>query len=207
MVDIKVNGKVYHVEMVETEEDKERGLQGITELPEDQGMIFCYDDIEDVSFWMAKTLIPLDIIFIDEDYEISKVVEGKPNDETPIIGKQVSYVLEVNAGSGIKPGDDIDLSGLDEEMEEEYEEDEGISEGTSEGLNPTMHVLAENGETQMELNGGERIFSRKNSRTLIHLAKKAYKSKKNVDYKTLGRKVFQYIHTQDTQEQQYTSIK
>ena len=206
MVEIKVNDRIYQVEVARTEEEKERGLQNVTELPENQGMIFCYDEPEDVSFWMDQTLIPLDIIFIDDDYEISKVVEGQPNDKTPIGGKQIIYVLEVNAGSGVQPGDVMDLSALDEEIDEEYEEDEGISEGTSEGVNPKMHVLSENGETQMELNGGERIFSRIHTRKLISLAKKASKSKKDGDYKKLGKKVFEYIDKQNTQKQEYTQV-
>lgn len=199
---IKVNDKIYTVKLAVTEQEKEIGLQNIENLPEDEGMIFCYEEPETVNFWMSQTLIPLDIIFIDEDYEISKVAEGQPNDETPITGKNVSYVLEVNAGSGIKPGDDIDLSALDEEMEE----DEGVNEGINEGDNPTMHVLSENGETQMELNGGERIFSRIHTRKLISLAKRASKSKKDGDYKKLGKKVFEYIDKQDTQKQEYTQI-
>ena len=37
------------------------------------------------------------------------------------------------------------------------------------------------GSTQMELNGGERIFSRKNTKTLIRMAKRADKSKADRD--------------------------
>ena len=61
--------------------------------------------------WMKNTLIPLDIIFINDDDEVIKVVQGIPNDETPIVKQDVSYVLEVNAKSGIKVGDELDLEG------------------------------------------------------------------------------------------------
>ncbi|MBQ2594190.1 MAG: hypothetical protein II567_13035 [Candidatus Riflebacteria bacterium] len=56
-----------------------------------------------------------------------------------------------------------------------------------------MKVIGPNGEVQMELEGGERIFSRKNTRTLIHMAKKADETKSNTDYKRLGNKMFSYI--------------
>jgi hypothetical protein len=39
-----------------------------------------------------------------------------------------------------------------------------------------MKVLAPDGSTQMKLQGGERIFSRKNTKILIKQAKKAYNS-------------------------------
>jgi len=45
----------------------------------------------------------------------------------------------------------------------------------------------------MELEGGERIFSRKNTRTLIRMAKKANETKSDTDYKRLGNKMFSYI--------------
>jgi hypothetical protein len=45
----------------------------------------------------------------------------------------------------------------------------------------------------MELWGGERIFSRKNTKTLIRMSKKANLTKKDSDYKRLGKKMFEYI--------------
>jgi hypothetical protein len=59
----------------------------------------------------------------------------------------------------------------------------------------------------MELKGGERIFSRVNSRALIHYAKKARKSKKDRDYMILGKKMFKYIDTQNRQTQEYVSLE
>lgn len=61
---IEIGNKKYNVKEARTEEEKEKGLQGITELPEDEGMLFFFDPPEDVSMWMKGTLIPLDIIFI-----------------------------------------------------------------------------------------------------------------------------------------------
>jgi len=48
MKEIKVHiaGKTYKVKLAETEEDKHKGLQGVTELPEDEGMLFIFDDEE-----------------------------------------------------------------------------------------------------------------------------------------------------------------
>lgn len=146
-------------------------------------MLFYFDPPEDVQFWMKDVEIPLDIIFIDEDQEVIKVQEGTPNDETFIEAPNVAYVLEVNAGSGIQVGDELDLG----------EEDKG----------PVMKVLAQDGSDQYELWGGERIFSRKNTKILIKKAKKADLSGDDRDYKSLGKYIFKCIKIQDERSPEY----
>lgn len=185
MITIKIGNKEYKVKEARTEEEKEKGLQGVTELPEDEGMLFYFDPPEDVSMWMKDTLIPLDIVFINDDEEVVYVGEGVPNTETQITVPDVAYVLEVNSGSGIQEGDELDF-------EEEGEDD-----------TPVMRVLAQDGSTQMDLWGGERIFSRKNTIVLIRKAKKANMSKDDKDYKALGRYMFKCIKGQDERPPEY----
>ena len=185
MVLIEIGNKKYKVQEARTEEEKEKGLQGVTELPEDEGMLFYFDPPEDVSMWMKDTLIPLDIVFINDDEEVVYVVEGVPNTETQMTVQNVAYVLEVNSGSGIQEGDELDF--------EEEDEDNA----------PVMKVLAQDGSTQMNLWGGERIFSRKNTVVLIRKAKKANMSKDDKDYKALGRYMFKCIKGQDERPPEY----
>lgn len=180
---IEVGNKVYNVEVAKTEEEKVKGLQGKTSLAPDEGMLFVYDEPDTIAFWMKDTEIPLDIVFINEDEEVISVKQGEPNDETLLEEDNVMYVLEVNQGSGIQPGDELDEV-----------DDEDV---------PTMKVLAPDGSTQMVLEGGERIFSRKNTKTLIKMAKRAYSSELDKDYKALGKKVFKYLHIQDTNTPEY----
>lgn len=185
MVLIEIGNKKYKVQEARTEEEKEKGLQGVTELPEDEGMLFYFDPPEDVSMWMKDTLIPLDIVFINDDEEVVYVGEGVPNTETQMTVQNVAYVLEVNNGSGIQEGDELDF--------EEEDEDDA----------PVMKVLAQDGSTQMDLWGGERIFSRKNTVVLIRKAKKADTSKDDKDYKALGRYMFKCIKGQDERPPEY----
>ena len=103
---IEIGDKTYNVKVAKTEEERAKGLSGITELPEDEGMLFYMDKPQKCSFWMKDTLIPLDIIFIDEDEEVISVHQGVPEDTTPITEDNVLYVLEVNANSGIKGGEE-----------------------------------------------------------------------------------------------------
>lgn len=178
---ITIGNKEYDVREAHTEEEKERGLQGINELPDDQGMLFFFEEPQEVSMWMKDTLIPLDIIFINEDNEVIKVAQGEPNDETPIIAQDTLYVLEVNKNSGVKEGDELEIQ----------------TEG------PVMKVLAQDGSSQMNLWGGERIFSRKNTVVLIRKAKKAALTNSDKDIKALGRYMFKCIKGQDERPNEY----
>lgn len=181
MTTIHIGDKEYNVKEAHTEEEKRKGLQGVTELPKNEGMLFFFDEPQEVSMWMQNTLIPLDIIFINEDDEVIKVVQGVPNDETPIVVQDTLYVLEVNVNSGIKEGDELEI------------EDDG----------PIMKVLAQDGTSQMSLFGGERIFSRKNTVVLIRKAKKADKTKSENDLRALGRYMFKCIKGQDERPAEY----
>lgn len=182
---IEIGDKEYNVEVARTEEEKIKGLQEKESLGENEGMLFIYDEPQELAFWMKDTAIPLDIVFIDEGGEVISVQQGQPYDETLLEEDGVMYVLEVNQNSGIQPGDELDI-----------EEDDDNKQ-------PVMKVLAPDGSTQMELEGGERIFSRKNTKTLIKMAKRAYSSELDKDYKALGKKVFKYLHIQDTNTPEY----
>ena len=182
---IEIGDKEYNVEVARTEEEKIKGLQEKESLGEDEGMLFIYDEPQELAFWMKDTAIPLDIVFIDEDGEVISVQQGQPYDETLLEEDGVMYVLEVNQNSGIQPGDELDIEEDDDDKQ------------------PVMKVLAPDGSTQMELKGGERIFSRKNTKTLIKMAKRAYSSELDRNYKALGKKVFKYLHIQDTNTPEY----
>lgn len=189
---IEIGDKEYNVTCAKTEEERIKGLQGVTELKEDEGMLFFFDEPQTVIFWMKDTLIPLDIIFIDEDMEVISIYKGKPESTIMAEEDNVKFVLEVNQNSGIKEGDELDI-----------EEDEEL---------PTMKVIAPDGSTQMELKGGERIFSRKQTKILIRKAKKAFKYKKdNEKYerycKSLGKYMFMAIKQQDEREPEYVELK
>lgn len=66
-----------------------------------------------------------------------------------------------------------------------------------------MHVLDENGKVQTNIEGDERIFSRKHTAKLLELAEKAHSSEADNDYKKLGMAMMRMIDKQDTQEQEY----
>ena len=183
MIYVKIGNKDYFVEEAKTESEKEKGLQGVRSLPDDSGMLFYFDDPQTVSMWMRNTLIPLDIIFINSENKVSKVHQGIPEDDTLVTQDNTKYVLEVNANSGVKIGDIFSIA------------EDG----------PVMKVLAQDGTSQMDLWGGERIFSRKNTVILIKKAKKAAETKDDKDIKALGRYMFKCIKGQDERPAEYVN--
>lgn len=190
MKTIEIGNKTYYVKIAKTEQEKIKGLQGVKELSKDEGMLFIYDEPQTVGFWMDKTEIPLDIVFIDGDYEVLSVYKGKPNDRTIVEEDNVKFVLEVNQNSGIEEGDELYID--DEESDSKL---------------PAMKVLAPDGSTQMELQGGERIFSRKSTKVLIRKAKKAERTKLDKDYKALGKYIFRELDAQDGRKPEYVTKK
>ena len=185
---IEIGDKEYSVRIAVTDQEQSDGLKNIDKLFDNEGMLFVFDKEDQVSMWMKDTTIPLDVIFIDEDYNVVKVQQGVPKSKELITSDNTKYVLEVNAGSGIKIGDELDY---DEEDEEEV----------------PMLVIGNKGKIQVELTGNERIFSRPNSKTIAKMAKKAYKTKEDKDYKALGKKIFKYIDIHNNQKEDFVEIK
>ena len=112
---IEISDKEYSVRIAVTDQEQSDGLKNIDKLFDNEGMLFVFDKEDQVSMWMEDTTIPLDVIFIDEDYNVVKVQQGVPKSKELITSDNTKYVLEVNAGSGIKIGDELDYDEEDEE--------------------------------------------------------------------------------------------
>src|SRR3989338_11589049 len=92
-----------------------RGLMFRSHLPENEGILFVFNDSNYRSFWMVNTSIPLDIIFISETGRIVDIQQMEPCRTIADYCKvyrsreKARYVLEVNRGfserNGIRIGD------------------------------------------------------------------------------------------------------
>lgn len=99
----------FQVEVVQTEEDVQKGLMFRSALEENSGMLFIFKDNRRHSFWMKNTLISLDMIWMDHTRKIIHIEENVPPckaDPCPTYtpAESASYVLEVNAGRVAKDG-------------------------------------------------------------------------------------------------------
>lgn len=188
---IIIGDKEYTVEIAKSKEDKEKGLQNRDYLAPDEGMLFVYDEQQSVvEYWMKNTKIPLDQIAINEDNEVTTVYKAQPNSENLHPFANVKYLLEVNQDSGIIEGDDFEFDDSDDPNK--Y----------------VMKVLAPDSSTQMNLQGGERIFSRISTKQMITWAKKAEANKDNKELfdkycKRLGKRMFKELYAQDHRDPEY----
>lgn len=96
----------YKIDVAAEPADRAKGLMFVQEMDEGKGMLFVFDEIREVSFWMRNTFIPLDMIFIDEFGTVKSIHENAvPHDGTPIPSNvPVKFVLELNAGQVKKIG-------------------------------------------------------------------------------------------------------
>lgn len=88
------------VEVARTPQERARGLMFRKDLPQDQGMLFIFDETEEHSFWMRNTLIALDMIFLSEDRTVEGVVANATprTDVARTVGRPSRYVVEVSGG-------------------------------------------------------------------------------------------------------------
>jgi uncharacterized protein len=75
-------------------------------MSEMSGMLFVFEIADIYDFRMKNTLIPLDMLWIDENFNVVKIHTAEPctADPCPIYqpGKTAKYVLEINAGMAAK---------------------------------------------------------------------------------------------------------
>lgn len=107
------------IEVADDPREMARGLMYRRELCGTCGMVFVYPEARIRSFWMKNTLLPLDMIFMENNGRIVDIHEStEPLREFPPYSSRapVSIILEVNAGfagkEGLKVGDVVDLKDL-----------------------------------------------------------------------------------------------
>ena len=111
-----VSGEATHAFTVEVANDREEisfGLMERESMDADKGMLFDFDPPREPSMYMKNTLIPVDMLFINDDGAIAMIarntVPGSLRTISP--GVPVRAVLELNGGQaaelGIQPGDTV----------------------------------------------------------------------------------------------------
>lgn len=90
----------FSVEVADDPQERSVGLMRRESLPRSAGMLFVYERPQRAVFWMKDTLIPLDMIFMDEAGTVTHIHENaRPRDLTGIDGgDSVRFVLEINGG-------------------------------------------------------------------------------------------------------------
>jgi uncharacterized protein len=103
----------FTVELATTPGQMEQGLMFRQSLAADAGMLFDYKAPAMAAMWMKNTLIPLDMLFVDEHGHIINIHErAVPGSLDPIAAAAPARaVIELNGGTaarlGIRPGDQV----------------------------------------------------------------------------------------------------
>ena len=116
------DGYVVHVEIAADADTRAQGLMYRDRLREHTGMLFFFPENGVYPFWMKNTLIPLDMIWIDEQRRIVRIIpnvqpcRADPCDNTDP-GVPARYVLEVADGVAaqhhLAPGDVLRFEGVE----------------------------------------------------------------------------------------------
>lgn len=190
---VNIGNKTYNCLLAKTEEQRRKGLMDVDYLAPDEGMLFEFDKEGTQEFWMKNTSLELTQISINDDDEVEYVYQAIPNDETLIPFNNCKYLLEVNRTTEIQKGDEFEIDDSDD-------------------LNKyVMKVLAPDGSTQMNLQGGERIFSRISTKKMIKQAKKANSVRNNNDLfekacRKLGKICLKELYAQNHRDQEYVQV-
>lgn len=97
------DGHVVKLELALDDATRAQGMMYRDHMAEDQGMLFLFSTTGEYPFWMKNTLIPLDMIWIDQDKRVVHIehnVQPCKADPCPSYppGAMSRYVLEVAGG-------------------------------------------------------------------------------------------------------------
>ena len=106
-----LNAGMYQItaQVAQTPQQREVGLMFRKEMPQQEGMIFIFEEPSQQCFWMKNTLLQLTAAFVADDGTIVNLADMKPQTtDSHCSTKPVRYVLEMNQGwfakKGIKAG-------------------------------------------------------------------------------------------------------
>jgi uncharacterized membrane protein (UPF0127 family) len=117
-IEVRIGSATIRAEIADTPEERSRGLSGRERLPENQGILFIFEEPGTYGFWMRGMRFPIDIVWISKDKKVVGITKNIPLPQPGIKDSElkiyyppspVLYVLETNAGwseaNQIKVGD------------------------------------------------------------------------------------------------------
>ena len=101
------DGSQVRIEVAADDDTRAQGLMFRDRVPEGAGMLFVFPQSGDYPFWMKNTLVPLDMIWIDDQKRVVHVEPGVPPckaDPCPSYPPHsiAKYVLELGNGQAAK---------------------------------------------------------------------------------------------------------
>jgi hypothetical protein len=115
---LRLDGHTVRAQVALSFPEQRQGLMGRPQLDADAGMLFPYRQPQAMSFWMANTLIHLDVGFFTSDGVLREVHTMVAGDTTATRSRRsdLRFALEMNAGwfarHNVRPGARLDLADL-----------------------------------------------------------------------------------------------
>ena len=92
-------------QLAQTAEQRQIGLMWRKDLPQNEGMLFIFEQPSVQCFWMRNTLTALTAAFVEDDGTIVNLADMKPQTtDSHCSSKPVRFVLEMNQGWFAKKG-------------------------------------------------------------------------------------------------------
>jgi len=205
---LSLNGLRVRCAVALTPAEHALGLQKHAKLDEDEGLLFLFPRVRTAQFWMGEVPFAIDLVGIDGQSRVSRIVEGAmPGSTERWSFSRVSAVLEVPAGTcrraGLRGGDLITAS--DSRTAQVSADDATDIDGVHNSTNASDDGDAadeahgpETGLNQPELKVGDRFkVGRYGPTWQVTKASGSAGFCQRVDHK---RKWFGYSHNRDTGE-------
>ncbi len=102
---ISIGERQFAGEIADTLPAMQKGMMYRPEIRDDQAMLFVYPRPQRLTFWMKNTLIPLDMLFFDEQGILLEIKQNVPpctKTPCPVYPSRhdsVKYVVELNGGA------------------------------------------------------------------------------------------------------------
>lgn len=134
---LKIKDSTFKVLPVTEEEEMKKGLSGKPQLGEGKGMLFHFGKPQDVTMNMGGMKHPIDMVFIDGERKVKRVVPMELGAED-ITVTGVMCVLEIRKGAG-KGLEDAEIMPSEELVE--YMEETSSTEEESELQQPGVNII------------------------------------------------------------------
>jgi uncharacterized protein len=214
--DITIKDKIYKVSVADTETSRYAGLSNLEKLGNNKGLLFVYDAPTKMTMVMRNMKFALDFIFVSEDWKIVDLGSLEKNAAAGITpDTPAKYVLELNKGeiaennfelgdlvtpspallADVQPVKVLKNGGTLELVGEKFYE---VRETVLPVETNKLQILDENGVVIANVDGGSRVFSRRDTKKFVEKFKEGNKIE-------LAKALIQALDEQDSRPEQYVS--
>jgi uncharacterized membrane protein (UPF0127 family) len=106
---LKTPNKNYQILLANTEELRIKGLSNKKELEKNKIILFIFEKPETIGIWMKDMLFNIDIVYVDENWNVINYFDNVSPSTYPNIfysSSSAKYVIEMNSGERLESGID-----------------------------------------------------------------------------------------------------